>query len=483
MARTVSSIFNSDHPRFLAKLALFVAIQAILFVAIASRWYWPGAPHLGITRDKHRLLRESPSPRMIFVCGSNLLFGMDSPTIYRETGYHPINMGLVGALRLDYYLREIENSVRSGDIVVLALEYQQLFARFSDSDVTRALLLAQLIEQRPANALHLGYEHWRVLLDRAALPYLGLIVRTAADGMRPQGNAAASLGERMARWKTNRYGDLVSHRGRSSTPQIKPIGLGHVITPESLRPQIDRLNEFHRLCERRGAKVVYSYPPVPQGFYPRSTRLLGLIEAEFREHLKIPVIHSPQDMLFPLDRFYNTAYHLLGEGPRERAERLVEALRPYLEPQPSPIVWHPGFRFEPEVEQADLYLVKGWWPSQGGAAVRVGEPARLRFDLEEVGPYRLALKMRVPRRAKQAFELEVAVNGHSLGTKVMKPGRWLQARFRVRPKHLLRRNSLTLDVRPVHEALGGAQETRILLDRVDFELRRRKSSRSHASAN
>jgi hypothetical protein len=188
-------------------------------------------------------------------------------------------------------------------------------------------------------------------------------------------------------------------------------------------------------------------------------------------------------MLFPLDRFYNTGYHLLGEGARERSERLVEALHPYLEPQPSAIVWHPGIRFEPEDEDADLYLVGGWWPSQGGAAVRVGETARLRFDLEEIGPYRLALKMRVPKRAKRVFELEVAVNGHSLGTRMMKPGRFIQARFKVRPKQLLRQNNLTIDVRPVQESPGGVPGTEVLLDRIDFELRGRKPSQSLAGSN
>lgn len=443
-------------------------MQSVLFVAIAWQWYWPGAHEFGVTRDKHRLLRESPSPRMIFVGGSNVLFGMDSPTAYRETGYHPVNMGLLGSLRLNYFLREIEDSLRPGDLVVLALEYQQLHAQFAWGDLNQTVFMVQLIEQRPANALYLGFEHWKVLADRAVLPYLGLIVRSAAVGIRGSEGAAAALRARMRRSKVNRYGDLVSHRGRSPRRNIGTLELGPGITAESLGPRIERLNEFHKLCKSRGVKVVYSYPSIVEDMYPKAKPTIDLIDSELREHLTIPVIHKPEDMLFPRDLFYNTGYHLLGEGPRERTERLVEALRPYLDPQPSPVAWRSGVRFEPAAEGSDVHLTEGWWSVKEGMMLSIGVPARLRFDLEATGPGRFEFRVRPLKQKGTALTLEVSINGHSLGTKNLATGKWASVRFQARPKQLRQQNELTIVVHPKPGGLSDVKGPQVLVDRIDF---------------
>ena len=118
--------------RFSLKLALFLALQVAVFTGLVWVGYRPGAVHMRTSRAKHTLLRESPGPRIIFVGGSNLLFGLDSPTVYRDTGYHPVNMGVQGGLRLDYLLNEVEPHVRSGDVVLLALEHPLLYEAFGD---------------------------------------------------------------------------------------------------------------------------------------------------------------------------------------------------------------------------------------------------------------------------------------------------------------------------------------------------------------
>ncbi len=42
--------------------------------------------------DKHKLLRTTPQPRMIFVGDSSLAFGLDSAMIKKATGYNVVNM-------------------------------------------------------------------------------------------------------------------------------------------------------------------------------------------------------------------------------------------------------------------------------------------------------------------------------------------------------------------------------------------------------
>src|SRR6266436_7071833 len=64
--------------------------------------------YLAASIDKHHLLVQQPSPRIVFVGGSNLAFGLDSSEIERSLSYHPINMGLHIGLGLAFMLAEVK---------------------------------------------------------------------------------------------------------------------------------------------------------------------------------------------------------------------------------------------------------------------------------------------------------------------------------------------------------------------------------------
>src|SRR4030042_1466434 len=68
--------------------------------------------------DKHRLLKTTPQPRIIFEGDSNLAFGLDSGMIKKETGYNIINMGLHGGLGLIYSMDELKPYLKQGDIEI-----------------------------------------------------------------------------------------------------------------------------------------------------------------------------------------------------------------------------------------------------------------------------------------------------------------------------------------------------------------------------
>lgn len=73
------------------------------------------------------LLKNTPSPRIIFVGGSNLAFGLDSKRISDSLHINVVNYGLHAGVGLKYMIDDIETFMKDGDIVVIAPEYPYFY--------------------------------------------------------------------------------------------------------------------------------------------------------------------------------------------------------------------------------------------------------------------------------------------------------------------------------------------------------------------
>src|SRR5687767_11217515 len=113
---------------FLKQIGWFAAIQVVIFAAVLwSYWrqYPPSQHFLASSIDKESLLRTQASPRLIFVGGSSMAFGVNSAQIAAACGRRPVNMGLHAALGLKFMLNEVAPHIRSNDWIIVAPEYQQ----------------------------------------------------------------------------------------------------------------------------------------------------------------------------------------------------------------------------------------------------------------------------------------------------------------------------------------------------------------------
>ena len=82
--------------------------------------------YLQAYNKKCQLLEDTPSPRIIFVGGSNLAFGLDSQRIKDSLNINVINYGLHAGIGLKYMIDDISTYARKGDIIVFAPEYLSL---------------------------------------------------------------------------------------------------------------------------------------------------------------------------------------------------------------------------------------------------------------------------------------------------------------------------------------------------------------------
>jgi hypothetical protein len=112
--------------RLLQVALLTAAMIALIFAAIG-----PDPDHyFAGSQLQLELLKNTPGPRIILVGGSNVSFGIDAELMQRTLGIPVINDGLHAGLGLSP-LRELQDYLRDGDVVIISLEYQL----FSSKDI------------------------------------------------------------------------------------------------------------------------------------------------------------------------------------------------------------------------------------------------------------------------------------------------------------------------------------------------------------
>ena len=304
---------------------VFIVVLGVLLIPYARSQ--GGVPILNATRIKHAYLDEHPPPRVIIVGGSNTLLGFHSPTIERRVGLPVANLGVHGGLGLDYMLREALLSAEEGDIVVLAPEYRRFMMSTRHG---RPTAIAQVVERRPANARFLTPTHWKMLGDTGAMEQLGFALRYSRD--LASGARAPRARPYNFREDLTPNGDLLVHWGKPTRSEwIRPRDPFNLRDEAEVRRAIEHINRYIEALRRRGARVVFTYPPIADiHFEPRAS--------EHREFHRLLVSTLDCDVLggfgenvYPLEQFFNTATHLSGEGAVARSERVGDDLARWIE--------------------------------------------------------------------------------------------------------------------------------------------------------
>jgi hypothetical protein len=310
---------------FLRDVALFMMLQ----VAMLALLFWQFAdmrrisPLMPTVTVKHQRLASAPPPRMILIGGSNLLFGIDSLMIEAQTDYHPVNMGLMRSLRLDYILNEVDGELRAGDLVIISLEYSTLNGEAMGEE---GQVIMGAMTQRLASAGLLSWEQSRRLLDHDAIEYLGVAFR----------QAIANISERAdddddpdVLQGLNEYGDLT----RFHDPSVKPrddnndqTTLTRVNVP-GVEASTRRMNEFIASCHTRGIAVMYASPPLCRTHYEQDTPAAEKFHQLLASQLDAPVICAAADMVFEDADFIGRSYHLRGPAVQARTQRLIDAVK------------------------------------------------------------------------------------------------------------------------------------------------------------
>jgi hypothetical protein len=277
---------------------------------------------------KMGIANRTPSPKVLIVGGSGTHFGVQAEKIQAASGRRVINFGLFADISLPVLLNTVASSVRPGDQVVLALEYELYsydarhpsaglvdYALNGETDVLSQIPVFDrmvLMFSIPPRRLALGY--WAKLKGRDIY----------ANNAEYDAATVNAFGDETSFRVTPRVHKMIesARKGRENSTLLKGI--------QEPNGGWKILEDFIEKSRRSGVQVLATFPnlmnkPGYKGRLPGEEQIVRF----YRSH-NVPVLGSAHDALYDPDLFYDTVYHLNEDGRSLRTAQLARLLRPYI---------------------------------------------------------------------------------------------------------------------------------------------------------
>jgi hypothetical protein len=269
---------------------------------------------MGGLLDKHSRLQSIKTPRLILGGGSNLAFGVNSERLEKAFGMPVVNLGLHGGLGLEFMLGELRHSIRKGDIVLLSIEHQ--LDMEGQPDLKR--YVGELFPESKEYCQPSFPEKISLLLGETKEG----MEKIFSGGLGQNDSTQVEDNPVYRRSAFNKYGDVVAHIGQRS---FYNAGL---VKPFRYEPWkgIEAINEFCDFARESGVDVYYLFPCYPYSNFESNKAALHKITEAVKEGVHVPILNSESDFVYADSLFYDTKYHLNGEGRERRTDRLIEIL-------------------------------------------------------------------------------------------------------------------------------------------------------------
>lgn len=268
---------------------------------------------LGEKPYKDSLLKNTPSPRLIFIGGSTLSFGLDSRMIKDAMHVNPVNTGLEATIGLKYTLRNAVKYLKAGDVVVVCIEYHQYYNKFIDGQYE---LLPIVFDFSPDTRQLLDARQYRSLLT-----YMPSYIASKLNPLFYLARVDTNYVGVYNKKAFNAYGDVSLHWTLPSE-QFTPYGEIEGDMDDEIFTEIKK---FEAAVKQKKATLLITYPAYQKTAFAASAAKINVIPLKLKEH-GLNVIGSPESYLFPDSMMYNTSYHLNRKGVTRWTHQMINNL-------------------------------------------------------------------------------------------------------------------------------------------------------------
>lgn len=303
--------------RFIQQILFFFVFFGLIFLIGIFLPITPRSENsmLQYKIEKDSLLRVVPKPRIIFIGGSNLVFGLNSRMIKDSLRLNPVNAGLAINLGLIYMMDDVLPYIKRDDIVVLAPEYNLYYG----------------------NKSYGGYDLFKLLMDVDKSAFLKLRFNHIPNLIKEVPNYFLSKfkmnnysynfeSDVYGKHIFNEYGDSEFHWNLTSKTfsDINPIRTKFNYST------IREIIEFDNKVRNKGATLMITYPSI----HKRSLEVIKRQTNEIQEELektKLKILGTPQRYSFPDSLIFDQVYHLTKTGVDNRTHLLICDIKAKLE--------------------------------------------------------------------------------------------------------------------------------------------------------
>lgn len=269
---------------------------------------------------KMALLDSIPSPRIVFVGGSNLAFGLDSHRISDSIGLPVVNTGLHAGIGLKLIIDDVFPRLHEGDIVIIAPEYSHFFgSAYGESDTMGWFIYVTDKEKRKL----LNNRQWgKVIIGLYAMVGSGTkgFIRDCTYSFMPGKNDVWTY----SKYGFNDVGDEVAHwyaEGDNIMPDIETDAVIDEEFADYFFEKVDGLSD--------GITVVLCPPVIRKSSYEASKKRADAM-TRLLQSRGYPFIVPTQNHVLPDSCAFNTPYHMKKSGVDIFTSMLIEELKPLL---------------------------------------------------------------------------------------------------------------------------------------------------------
>lgn len=290
--------------KFILKLVAFALIPIGIYIYFALFVPVPDDLYFEAYKRKCELLDTTPSPRIVFVGGSNLAFSLDSKRVSDSLQLPVVNSALHAGIGLKFIIDDVTPRLREGDIVVVSPEYQH----FDGGCHGESMTLPMVLKATGWKNLHLlNLKQWGVVLN--GIPQFRKYQKVKMD----ERTYIAS--------NFNEYGDEVAHL---ALPGIEIPAPGPAVTPidEEFCEYFGRkLKEIDEKC-----KVIVTPCVCRESLYKAYKPTIDKIEQKFVE-LGYPFNVATEKHALHDSCAFDTDYHMNKYGVEIFTDMIIEELK------------------------------------------------------------------------------------------------------------------------------------------------------------
>jgi hypothetical protein len=300
--------------KFVLKTAIFVVAITVLFF---SCLFLPVPPRtskslLMAAIKKDSLLLFEESPRIIFVGGSNLSFGLDSHAIRDSLNLNPVNTAIHASFGMKYMLDNTFQYIRAGDVIVTAFEYS-LFYRDYESGSIELLRMVTDVDKSKIRLLSL-----KQLTN--CMFYTGNVV---VSKFNPLEYLRVRESDVYGVNSFNRFGDVDAHRNLEN----REFDIQMALDTTDFNPRtMEKLKEYEEKIRAKGAMMYVSYPAHQNKSFQCSLDAIKKVEKEFVKR-GFTILGTPERYMIDDSLMFDSPYHPNKRGLEIRTQRLIEDLK------------------------------------------------------------------------------------------------------------------------------------------------------------
>jgi hypothetical protein len=311
--------------KFIIRSLAFLLIFSLLVISIkkTSEVLKPISPsdYMAAIALKHARVAKLKSPKLILAGGSNLAFGIDSRALQEELSMPVANMGLHGGLGLSFILKELEEIVQEGDVVILSIEYYLELDGLYKLKKSTSSTWPEASEYYSRNFYFdlIDFDFQGFLKDSQS-SLKRLLALKLEKGPKLEDSTKLSI---YTLDGFNSFGDLVSHLEEEPPLTLK----GRRILKYRFWEGIPLLNKFNEYASQKNIKVFFLFPNFPASEFAANNSSIDQLYSDIKQNLTFEILNKPEDAVLPDSLFFDTVYHLNKEGRVRRTEKLIGLLK------------------------------------------------------------------------------------------------------------------------------------------------------------